>query len=79
MFIDLYTGDRKLGCLIPIYIDCKCEERFKQIIFGLYNNIISVISYLNIDTDLVDNKFILVIYKDLFIRYSGVLVYLMLN
>jgi len=39
-FIDLYTGDRKLGSLRSLYIDCKCEERFKQIIFGLYNNII---------------------------------------
>jgi hypothetical protein len=67
-FIDLYTGNRKLGSLRPLYIDCKCEERFKQIIFGLYNNIISVLSYLNIDTDLEDNKFRLVISKDLFIR-----------
>lgn len=69
-FIDLYTGNRKIGSLRSLYIDCKCEERFKQIIFGLYNNIISVMSYLNIDADLEDNKFRLVIYKDLFIRSS---------
>jgi hypothetical protein len=68
VFIVLYTGDRKIGSLKPLYIDCKCEERFKQIIFGLYNNIISVLSYLNIDKDLEDNKFRLVITKDLFIR-----------
>jgi hypothetical protein len=69
-FIDLYTGDRKLGSLRPLYIDCKCEERYKEIIFGLYNNILSVISYMNINTDLDDNRFRLVIYKDLFKRSS---------
>jgi hypothetical protein len=69
-FIDLYTGNRKIGSLRPLYVDCKCEERYKEIIFGLYNNIISVMSYLNIDTDLEDNKFRLVISKDLFIRSS---------
>ena len=69
-FIELYTGNRKIGSLRPLYIDCKCEERFKQIIFGLYNNIISVMSYLNINTDLEDNKFRLVISKVLFIRSS---------
>ena len=69
-FIDLYTGNRKIGSLRPLYIDCKCEERFKEIIFGLYNNIISVMSYLNIDTDLEDNMFRLVISKDLFKRSS---------
>ena len=69
-FIDLYTGNRKIGSLRPLYIDCICEERFKQIIFGLYNNIISVMSYLNIDTDLEDNKFRIVISKDLFKRSS---------
>lgn len=69
-FIDIYTGNRKIGSLRPLYIDCKCEERYKEIIFCLYNNIISVMSYLNIDTDLEDNKFRLVISKDLFIRSS---------
>lgn len=69
-FVDLYIGDRKVGSLKPLYINCKSEEVFKEKIFGLYNNILLVIPYLNLNTGLEDNKFKLVITKDLFIRYS---------
>jgi hypothetical protein len=61
-FIDLYIGDRKLGSL-SLDIDCEGEERFNEIIFGLYNNILSVLSSLNIETDLEDNRFRLVVSK----------------
>jgi hypothetical protein len=66
-FVELYTGDRKIGNLKPFYIDYACTESFKDIISSLYRNIILVLAYLNVVGGLEDNMFKLVISKDMFV------------
>lgn len=64
-YVYLYTtNNRRIASLKPIYF--YSDTGVKEVLFDLYNNIISSLSYLDLENDLIDNTFKITISKDLF-------------